>query len=94
MSAQDGRDGSFRRIVKEACVEVAGDDFLIDSKKLAESILARLHRRELAIHDPANCVRRPWRDRTPAALSEPLGREMTLDEQIATGVLVVSDDLP
>lgn len=100
MTAQDGRDGSFRAIVLKAItIEAGGLDRgageVVFAKAVATSILERLHERGLAIHDPANCVRRPWQDRTKDAAMPPIetvGREMTLDEMAAVGL--VSDDVP
>lgn len=102
MSGQ--RDASFRQVVKDSVKEVLrelnavsmhSDEF--DAHSLSIVILRRLHDRGLAIHDPVNCIRRPWQDREkPQRTSGPttLGRDMTPEEMIATGFLTVSDDVP
>jgi len=69
---------------------------------LANHLLMNLHERGLAIHDPANCVRVPWQERERAAgarqtgqdAPNEYGREMTLDEQIAVGLVSAADDVP
>ena len=99
-----GRDASFRQIIREAIAAV-GTDFRTAHEfenKVAKAALDQVHARGLAIHDPENCIRRPWQDRekpprgdrTGQDAPEAIGREMTLDEQIAVGMVVVSDDVP
>jgi hypothetical protein len=94
------RDASFRQIVRNSFNAVDGRRSA--ASQIAEAILAELHERGLAIHDVENCIRRPWQDREKGAgavrtgveAPETIGREMTLDEQIAVGMVAVSDDTP
>lgn len=97
------RDASFRQVVKDAVVEVIQATGMpinerSDAHLLSIAILRRLHERGLAIHDPVNCRRVPWQDRVKPSASngsqEPPGREMTLEEQAAVGLLEVADDVP
>ena len=90
------RDASFRQCVRDA-LGVIGDDFRTVpefTNKLAKEVLDQVHRRGLAIHDPANCVRVPWQERGKPQPDEELGRPMTLAEQVRVGLIVPSDDIP
>lgn len=92
--SQDQRDRSFRQIVVDATARQ--DNVKPEPEDLARLILDLLHERGLAIHDPTGCIRpSTWQGKQALdELKQPTGRAMTTDEQIAFGILNVSDDLP
>lgn len=98
MTNQERRDRSFARIVERAVYDlhvVQGYVAPKDGGAIAAAILAMLHADGLAIHDPQNCVRKPWQQRQAReAAQEPVGRPMTVEEQIRVGLLTVTDELP
>jgi hypothetical protein len=96
---QERRDRGFAALVDRAVGEVLAEDGRVDranSGAVAGRIVAAMRADGFAIHDTANCVRKPWQDRAGRAVrpDSTLGREMTPDEQIRLGVVVPSADVP
>lgn len=96
---QDRRDRSFTRIIEGALLEVGAPDEDDDSTVHAASVSAvvkrKLREAGLAIHDPANCIRRPWQERNGQMQPiESFGRPMTAQEQIDLLGVQVSDEVP
>jgi hypothetical protein len=98
---QERRDRSFRAVVAYVGEHVGihllpGSMEKIDIDRFARALLDELHARGLAIHDPANCLRKPWQERGRDSGVQPIetmGRAMTSDEMIMVGLLAVGDAL-